>query len=37
MHVLKLPLLGDLQQQVRELVLPITSCPTTNILEKFSK
>jgi hypothetical protein len=33
MTVLKLPLLDDLQQKVRELVLSITSCPTIIILE----
>jgi hypothetical protein len=31
--VLKLPLLIDLQQKVRELVLSITSCPTIISLE----
>jgi hypothetical protein len=33
MSVLTLPLLVDLQQKLGELVLSITSCPTTVILE----
>jgi hypothetical protein len=33
MSVLKLPLLVELQQKVGELVLSITSCPATIILE----
>jgi hypothetical protein len=32
--VLELPLLVDLRQKVGELVLSITSCPSTIILEK---
>jgi hypothetical protein len=33
MSVLKLPLLVDLQQKVRELLLSETSCPLITILE----
>jgi hypothetical protein len=33
MSVLKLPLLVDLQQEVGELVISMTSCPSVIILE----
>jgi hypothetical protein len=33
MSVLKLPLLVDLQEKIGELVISISSCPTTVILE----
>jgi hypothetical protein len=35
MSVLKLPLLGNLQQKVSELVLSMTSCPSVIILENI--